>query len=105
MKSSSTDAVPTTVLSVTKKRLWVIAGVIGAASVAAVPAISAQATRVNGRGSQVVRASIAASSTPALASTHHSGWTDQGRVSPASAAAAAEQTVQSSRKRGVARAA
>jgi hypothetical protein len=31
------------VLTVTKKKLWVIAGVIGAASVAAVPAISAQA--------------------------------------------------------------
>ena len=43
MKSHDPDAVPATVLSVTKTKLWVIAGVIGAASVAAVPAISAQA--------------------------------------------------------------
>jgi hypothetical protein len=43
VKSHDVYAGPATVLSVTKKRLWVIAGVIGAASVAAVPAISAQA--------------------------------------------------------------
>jgi hypothetical protein len=44
VKSHDPGAVPATVLNVTKIKLWVIAGVIGAASVAAVPAISAQAS-------------------------------------------------------------
>ncbi len=43
MKSHGRDTDPATVLSVTKMKLWVIAGVIGAASVAAVPAIDAYA--------------------------------------------------------------
>ena len=43
MKSHGERSAPATVLSVTIKKLWVIAGVIGAAGVAAVPAISAQA--------------------------------------------------------------
>jgi hypothetical protein len=42
-KSHDGPLKPATVLSVTKLKLWVIAGVMGAASVAAVPAISAQA--------------------------------------------------------------
>jgi hypothetical protein len=43
VKSHGRDTDPATVLSVTKMKLWVIAGVIGAASVAAVPAIDAYA--------------------------------------------------------------
>ena len=38
-------------------------------------------SRVSGNGSQVVRASIAASSTPRVASTHHRGWIAGGPVS------------------------
>ena len=43
MKSRRSPAAPDTVLSVTKMKLWVIAGVISAASAAAVPVINAQA--------------------------------------------------------------
>ena len=44
------------------------------AASSAATAIASQAMRVSSKGSQLVRASIAASSTPKMASTDHIGW-------------------------------
>ena len=68
-------------------------------------AIAAQASRVNGSGNHVVRASIAASSRPSVASTSQPGSTGRGSASAGIATATADSTPTIAANRRVARAA
>ena len=67
--------------------------------------MATQATRVSGSGSQVVRASIAASSRPRVASTSQPGSTVRGSASAGVATATADSTPTIAANRRVARAA